>query len=438
MSNNQSVTLLELNRRIADHLKGDDLQNVWVLAELSDVTVRGGHCYMELLHKDDSGATVARARATIWASAFRTIRAEFVAATGQDFASGMRLLLRTSVTMHPLYGMSMNVTAVNPDYTAGDLLRRRREMLQRLTAQGLIDINRSLCFPEPTLRIAVVSSAGAAGYGDFMDQLRHNPHRLRFNVTLFPATLQGDSTAPTVINALHRIETRQHDFDCVVIIRGGGATSDLMSFENYDLAATVASFPLPVVVGIGHERDITVLDYVACKRVKTPTAAAEWLIELGTKALDHIDSIGRDIVLEASQRLATAQSRLARMAGAMPSLALTTLAHATTRVERLYAGLQGISSRQIAPRLQTLSQAGERLALLSTHAVATHRQRLDATADLLKALSPEATLRRGYSITRVDGHALTDPSALTDGTTLVTTLANGTVTSTVISTSTKP
>lgn len=438
MSNNQSVTLLELNRRIADRLKGDDLQNVWVLAELSDVTVRGGHCYMELLQKDDSGATVAKARATIWASAFRAIRAEFAAATGQDFASGMKLMLRTSVTMHPLYGMSMNVTAVNPDYTAGDLLRRRREMLQRLTAEGLIDINRSLCFPEPTLRIAVVSSAGAAGYGDFMDQLKHNPHRLRFNVTLFPATLQGDSTAPTVINALRRIEARQRDFDCVVIIRGGGATSDLMSFENYDLAATVASFPLPVVVGIGHERDVTVLDYVACKRVKTPTAAAEWLIELGAKALDHIDSLGRDIVLEASQRLATAQSRLARMAGAMPSLALTTLAHATTRIERLYAGLQGISSRQIAPRLQTLSQAGERLALLSTHAVATRRQRLDAAANLLKALSPEATLRRGYSITRVDGHALTDPSALTDGTTIVTTLANGTITSTVISTSTKP
>ncbi len=427
----QSISLLDLNRRIAGHLRAGDLQNVWVLAELSDVSVRSGHCYMELLQKDDNGVTVAKARATIWASAFSGIRAEFYATTGQDFASGMKLMVRISVNMHPLYGMSMNITAVNPDYTAGDLLRRRREMLQRLQSEGIADINRSLCFPEPTLRIAVVSSQTAAGYGDFMNQLAGNPLRLKFKVTLFPATLQGDSTPPTVINALRKIEASQQYFDCVVIIRGGGSTSDLMSFENYDLAAAVASFPLPVIVGIGHERDITILDYVACKRVKTPTAAAEWLIELGSKSLARLDSLGRDIALEASRRLNTAESKLARMAGALPSLASTTLAHAVTRIERLSATLQGVSTRQIAPRIQSLARMGERLALLTRHTIDTRRQKLDALQSLLNALSPEATLRRGYSITRHGGRAITSASLVKPGDVITTTLADGTIISTV-------
>lgn len=421
----QSITLVELNSRIAGHLRGADLQNVWVLAELSDVSVRGGHCYMELLQKDDNGTTLAKARSTCWATAFRSIRSEFYAATGQDFASGMKLMLRVSVGMHPIYGLSMNVTAVNPDYTAGDLLRRRREILARLEAEGIADINRSLCFAEPTLRIAVVSSTTAAGYGDFMNQLNNNALRLRFSTELFAATLQGDSTPPTVINALRRIEARQSEFDCVVIIRGGGATSDLLSFENYDLAAAVASFPLPVIVGIGHERDVTVLDYVACKRVKTPTAAAEWLIELGQQAVSRLDGLGRDIAVEAMRRLADATTYLSRLGGALPSLPPTALAHASSRLERMSAALQGVSSRSIAPRLQQLAQASQRLELLATHCVTVRRQRLDAVSQLLEALSPAATLRRGYSITRVDGHAVRSAADVAPGLQLTTTVADG-------------
>ncbi|MCM1021411.1 MAG: exodeoxyribonuclease VII large subunit [Muribaculum sp.] len=421
----EAITLSELNHRIACQLNVSPLQNVWVTAELSDVAVRGGHCYMELLQKDEAGTTVAKSRAAIWANVFRVIRSDFYAATGQDFVSGLKVMVRLSVSMHPVYGLSLVINAVNPDYTMGDLLRRRREMLQRLKAQGIADINKSLAWNEPTLRIAIVSSAEAAGYGDFMNQLAADPLKLRFTTGLFPAIMQGERTPATVIAALKRIEAEQNMWDCVVIIRGGGSSSDLLSFENYDLAAAVAQFPLPIIVGIGHERDVTILDYVACQRVKTPTAAAEFLLQLGKQSYDRLNALGRDIALSASQYIAGCFQQLGIYEGKLPSLPAAALTRASSRVDRMAMALQQISSRRLQPQMLRLESLSGTLSHSITRMLDNQRQRLCSFEQLLDALSPQATLKRGYSITRVAGTAIRSAGDVAAGVVMETTLADG-------------
>ncbi|MCM1456984.1 MAG: exodeoxyribonuclease VII large subunit, partial [Lachnoclostridium sp.] len=287
MNGTQALTLSQLNAAVSRAVaSAPGTQNVWVVAETADVRVSGGHCYMELIEKDPaSGQQRAKARANIWASAFSIISRQFLQATGRPFGSDMKVLVRVTASFHPLYGFSLNINAIDPSYTAGDLLRRRAEILARLKAEGILDMNRTLPWPDVPSRIAIISAAGAAGYGDFCRQLFLNPYRLRFTGRLFPAIMQGERSAESIIAALDAINADLDAYDCVVIIRGGGATSDLGSFESYDLAANIAQFPIPVIIGIGHERDITLLDYVANMRVKTPTAAAAWLVGRGADAL---------------------------------------------------------------------------------------------------------------------------------------------------------
>ncbi len=284
--NARALSLSQLNRRVADALSMAPLQNVWVVAELSDLRISHGHCYVELMEKDaDTGTVTARLRAVMWASVFPRLNAEFMAGTGRRLESGLKVMVCGTVSYHAAYGISFVISAIDPSYTMGEAERRRREIIDRLTKEGVLDLNRSLEWPDVPSRIAIISARGAAGYGDFIHQLFTNASHLRFSTTLFEAMMQGDRTSPSVIAALEEIAMRADDFDCVVIIRGGGATSDLLAFDDYALANNVAQFPLPVVIGIGHERDITVLDYVANMRVKTPTAAAEWLIARGDTAL---------------------------------------------------------------------------------------------------------------------------------------------------------
>lgn len=406
------LTLLDLNRRIADAIaSAPGLGNVWIVAETSDLRSTGGHCYMELIDKDPAtGTPRARARATIWASRFARLNAEFRAATGSPLSSNIKIMVQASVTYHPVYGLSLNITDVNPEYTLGDLLRRRREMLARLQAEGILNCNRELEWPAVPWRIAVISAAGAAGYGDFINQLYTNPRHLRFCTGLFEARMQGEDTAPSIIDALGRIACRQEDYDCVVIIRGGGATGDLAAFDNYELAANIALFPLPVIVGIGHERDVTLLDYVANMRVKTPTAAAEWLIGRGTAMLERLHGLGADILDAASARINAAHRRLEYITGQLPALT---------------AAVTGRAAMRVGPMAtEAMTQSIENLLRRRT-------DRLDALAAIIDTLSPEATLRRGFSITRLDGHAITNVAQASPGTTITTTLASGTLTSTV-------
>lgn len=424
------LTLLQLNQRIAGLLNVAATQNVWVVAELSDVGVRGGHCYMELLQKDpERGTTVARARAAIWASNWGRISAGFKAATGQAFATGIKVMVCASVTYHPVYGMSLVINNVNPEYTIGDLVRRRREILLRLQAEGILELNRRLTMPEPALRVAVISSAGAAGYGDFLNQLYHNAQRLRFTTCLFPAMMQGERTPSSIMDALDTIEAEADSWDCVVIIRGGGATSDLVAFDDYDLAAHVARFPLPVVVGIGHERDVTVLDYVANLRVKTPTAAAEWLVAQGSRALDRLRQIGGDLLQSLTDRITGCRTQLAYFDGLLPTASQACIERADAQLRNRMASLSALGAQRVVPQKVRLDHLAATLGSAASAAIERSKLRLDGKEALVSALSPEATLRRGYSVTRVGGRAVRDAAAVAPGTRIETELASGTITS---------
>jgi len=430
----RTLSLLELNRLVASLVQRPETQNVWVTAELSDVAVRGGHCYMELLQKDDRGLQVAKARGVIWASAFPGIDRQFFAATGQRFATGLKVMLRVSASMHPVYGFSLVVSAVNPEYTMGDLLRRRREILMRLKNEGVLEQNRELQWPAVPQRIAVISAPGAAGYGDFINQLYHNPSHLRFTTRLYPAVMQGTSAPASIIAALERVAADADMWDGVVIIRGGGASSDLQAFEDYDLAANVAQFPLPVAIGIGHERDITVLDWVANKRLKTPTAVAEWLIATGEDALGFLISTAGRILQLASDRLSGSKEQIAYAEGLLPVAARNAVQRAAMRLRNNASSLAGVSAGIVKPQLTKLAMTLRAVTDATANRIAARSARLDAIAQLLDALSPQATLRRGYSITRIDGKAVSSVNLVTPGSTIETTLADGTVTSEVTAT----
>lgn len=401
----QAISLAELNRRIGRTLAAaPGLTNIWVTAETSDLRCSGAHCYMELIQKDDNGTPLARSRAVIWGSTYSRLDAAFAAATGTRLRSDMKIMACVNVNFHPVFGMSLVISDINPAYTVGDLARRRAEIIARLRADGVFDLNRNLEWSATPQRVAIISAPGAAGYGDFVRHLHNNPRRLRFSTTLFEATMQGEHTAESVIAALERIMERVDDFDCVAVIRGGGAVADLASFDNYDLAFNIAQFPLPVIAGIGHDRDETVLDYVANTRVKTPTAAAEIIIGRTGQALDAVMTAGSGILAGVREVAGDARRQLAYYRGVLPALAENVLAR----------------------HRQSTGEAKARLIAESAGAVlARQRMRLEALGTVLEALSPEATLRRGYSITRVDGHAVTDSRKLSPGMTVRTTFAEG-------------
>lgn len=434
MTQQKVLSLYELNRHIATIVQGDPMtQSVWVTAELSDVSVRGGHCYMELLQKDERGLPVAKARGMIWANIFGRISADFRAATGQTFATGLKVMLLVSASMHPVYGFSLTVSAVNPEYTMGDLLRRRKEILQRLQAEGILELNRQLQWPTVPQRIAVISAPGAAGYGDFINQLYNNPSRIRFATKLYPATMQGVSAPASIICALEKIAAEAHLWDGVVIIRGGGATSDLQAFEDYSLAASVAQFPLPVAIGIGHERDITVLDWVANTRLKTPTAVAEWLVARGDAVMGAIMNLAARILHCATDRMAGNKEQLAQYEALLPTAATAACQRAAMRLRNASSTISGLSGR-IQTHLARLDMTAANISQATSNRLKRAEEKLNSIEQLLEVLSPVATLKRGYSITRVNGHAVTSVKGITPGCVIETTLADGTLTSEITQT----
>lgn len=429
----ETLTLEEYTARLSALIASDtSLRGVWVTAETSDVR-RALHCYLELIQKNPStGEPVARVRATIWRSAFARIDADFTAATGSRLASGMKVRVLVTANYHPAYGLSLNITDIDPAYTMGDLMRLRLEILSRLQKEGVIDLNRSLEWPDVPQRIAVISAPGAAGYGDFIHQLYSNPRYLRFTTRLFPALMQGQQAPGAIIAALEEIAAEEENWDGVVIIRGGGATSDLAAFENYDLAANIAQFPLPVIIGIGHERDVTVLDYVANMRVKTPTAAAEWLIGRGTAALDRLDSLAADIHHTASSLISASREQLAYISARLPYLPQSAIDTARKRLDRALVGLSESARTRLRPEFSRLDTAAARLAAAPSTIIERRRSCLDTIGQLIDVLSPDATLRRGYSITRIDGHAITSVDDAPSGAVIETTLADGTVRSNIL------
>lgn len=427
------ITLSEFNSRIERTLNGDtQLFNQWVIAETSDLRLnRSGHCYTELIEKDARGETVAKMGAAIWAGNYSKLYNKFLKATGQVLATGMKVLVNVSVSYHRLYGMKVVINDIDPSYTMGDMERQRQEILNRLTAEGIIDMNKQLPFPQVPQRIAVISAEGAAGYGDFMNQLLGNPYGLQFYTCLFNAVMQGAQTVPTVLAALDRINAHQELFDCVVIIRGGGATSELNSFDNYDLAANVAQFPLPVIVGIGHERDVTVLDYVAGKRVKTPTAAAEWLILQGTNALAHLNELQDAVVTAVRDTVSQAREHLAYFTSMIPATARRIIDTNRIRLDNNAKNIPVAANGLIANQRTRLNHAVERIGDVIAVAMQREQQRLQALQDKATLLSPDNTLKRGYALVRKGDKCVTAADQVHSGDQITVQFAVGTTDATV-------
>lgn len=427
----ETLTLYQLNELVRSLVTVSSTQGRWVTAELSDVNVRGGHCYMELLQKDDAGRQVAKARGVIWANRYQAISYDFLRATGQQFATGLKVRLRVSVSMHSVYGMSLVISEVDPSFTMGDLLRRRNESISKLRQLGILEANRQLKLPDFPSRIAIISAPTAAGYGDFMKQLYGNKSSLRFVTTLFPAIVQGDRAPASMIEALEMVAERSGDFDCVVIIRGGGASSDLLAFEDYDLAEAVANFPLPVLIGIGHERDVTLLDFVANKRLKTPTAVAEYLVYLGEQQLATLQHIAASILQTVTDVISGAKEQLSYLEGILPMAPVNAVRNQAGRLDRAIMNLSGVSAKHIIPAIERLKLQQETLAPLLRGAIDRTSQRLDAKEQLARALSPQSVLSRGYSITRIDGRALRNPADVVAGAEIETILAEGVIKSVI-------
>ena len=429
----QGMTLSEFNARIEQVLNNDArLRSQWVIAETSDLRLnRSGHCYTELIEKDDQGTTIAKVGAAIWASNYGNLYHKFLKATGQVLTTGMKVLVNVTATFHRLYGIKVIINDIDPSYTMGDMERQRQEIINRLKEAGVFEMNKQLPWPDVPQRVAIVSAAGAAGYGDFMNQLGYNPYGLQFYTCLFPAVMQGAQTVPMVLAALDRINRHIDVFDCVVIIRGGGATSELNSFDNYDLANEVAQFPIPVIVGIGHERDVTVLDYVAAMSVKTPTAAAEWLIQRGTNALAHLDELQDAVVNAVRDTVAEAREHLAYFTSLIPAVARGIIDTNRIKLDNYTRNIPFAANNLIANQQTRLERALERMADAVKTAMHREQQRLQALDEKATLLSPVNTLQRGYALVRKDGKCATAADQLHPGDQVTMQFADGAANATV-------
>lgn len=432
MADIKAYSLLELNTLVRRTIELGLPGQLWVEAELAEARESRGHCYMELIQKDDSTNTpVARASAKCWRQTWMMLRAHFERTTGQMFHAGMKVRLRVYAQFHEAYGFSWIVTDIDPYFTVGDMARRRQEIVRQLKAEGVFDLNRELDFPMFAQRIAVISSETAAGYGDFCNQLADNDYGFSFTTRLFPAVMQGEQVEQSVIAALDRINRCSDEFDCVVIIRGGGATSDMSGFDTLPLAENVANFPLPVITGIGHDRDESIIDMVAHTRVKTPTAAAALLISRLKATADLIDSCRERVLRAVSRRMETERMRLGRLSERIPTLFSVVRTRHESRLEIMQRRLTAAITRRLTAehhRVETLTQS---LAPLTERHMTAEHHRLDMLAQRTKALDPTLLLRRGYSITLHQGRAVRDAGELKPGDEIVTRLATGSITATV-------
>lgn len=410
-----TITLQEFNNRIKRLLADPSVMNCWVVAETTDVRINQ-HCYLQLLEKNPkTGATVAKIKAIIWGNQFRFLNARFKQVTGRDIGNDMKIMVCLSVNYSPQYGLTVVINDINPEFTLGDMERQRQEILNRLTQEGIIGQNKTVPVPPVLQRIAIVSAAGAAGYGDFMKQLTDNKYGVCFYPCLFQATMQGVKTVPTVLAALDKVEQNQHLFDCVVIIRGGGGTEELNSFDNYDLARRVATFPLPVIVGIGHERDITVLDYVAGIRVKTPTAAAEHIILQAANALAHIGDLSNQVVSIARDYIARAKEQLSYYAGNVPILAQRIIDTNTLRLQNFIQNIPLHVQRRIEGENAQLARQKDAIKNAVAQVKMKETMRLEALGDKIELLSPRKVMARGYTLTTCEGKIMTDAAQLEAG-----------------------
>lgn len=382
----KQYTLSELCAEIQDAIKYELEERYWVRAEIASMSTRG-HCYMELVEKANENTLAAKVRATCWNHVYSLLSNYFIQEAGQPLRVGMQVLVEVSVTFHPLYGLSLNIWNIDPTYTQGALAKQRQATINRLTKEGVIDLQKNLLTPTIIRKIAVISAADAAGYGDFCDQLTNNRFGYKFQLSLFAAVMQGDHAPQSIISALKKIAAQEEQWDIVVIIRGGGATTDLGCFDDYELANHCAQFPLPILSGIGHTKDMSIVDMVAHTSVKTPTAAAEWLIERINKQIEVICQL-------------------------------------TLRLQRTTQHIVTYQHNQLQNYLNRISYAAQRMMI-------HEKNNLLMLAKTIDLHSPERIFKRGYSLTTLNGQPVTKIEDIKKGDTLKTYLQNGVIESVV-------
>lgn len=406
LSSAHPITLSELQRRVKEALVERFPLPVWITAEISELKVNySGHCYLELIEKrggeGSNGVPAAQARAVVWRSAYPRIAAYFEAETGAPLAAGMQILAQVLVNYHELYGFSLQINDIDPAFTLGDMARQRRETIARLQREGVWEMNRQLPLPLVVQRIAVVSSARAAGYQDFCKELAKSPYRIE--TTLFDAVMQGAAAEDSLVAALCAVADRQAEFDAVAIVRGGGSQSDLNCFNAYRLAAYVAQFPLPVVTGIGHDKDESVVDLVARTPLKTPTAAAAWLVERMGQVDGWLEAAALQLHDATLGTMREAEVRLERLLGEVRRLAAERLTREGLRLEHAAA---------IVPeRVQTLLRQ--------------EQLRLEGASEAVAAHAPQRILQLGFAVVRAGGHALRSVGELRRSRQLTIELADG-------------
>lgn len=426
----KTVTLFELNNLVREVISSTLSEEYWVEAELSEVHEVRGHCYMELIQKElFSNTPVAKASAKCWKNKWTLLREKFQKVTREGLKPGMKVLLKVYADFHEAYGFAWIVTDINPEFTMGDMARKRQEIIDTLKREGVFELQKELVLPQFTQRIAVISSENAAGYGDFCHQLADNPQQLKFYTRLFPAVMQGEGVEESVIGALNSINENIEKFDAVVIIRGGGATSDLSGFDTLRLAENVANFPIPIITGIGHDRDESIVDMVAHTKVKTPTAAAALLIDHLNYVLERLLDAQAELIAAVRHRSELEQARIVRMSEKIPMLFSLVKTRQEQRIERHLANITASLNDKLSRERHRLSLIESQLGPTLLQQMTRENYRLQLLQQRLEALNPQRLLQRGYSITLCKGKVVKDARQLKSGDEIETKLANGKITS---------
>ena len=450
----KTYTLSELQHEIKESISEQFPFAVWIVAEINTLTRhKSGHCYMELVQKSKtSNSIIAQARATVWANKFSFISAYFESETDSELSAGMNVMLQVTITYHEIYGLSLNVIGINPTYTIGDMERAKKEIIARLINEGVFDMNKTQSFPAVVQNIAVISSSTAAGYGDFVNHLETNTYGYHINITLFEAAMQGEQTEQSVLDALNRIGEEYENYDAVAIIRGGGSKNDLSWFDNYNIAYMVTQFPLPVISGIGHERDESIVDMVAHTRMKTPTAVANFIIDYNAQFEEQVDSTSSEIFGIAKEFLMSSEMYLNNMTMSIMKVR-TRLSKDTERCDRIMSEIRtGLNVRMkeeelklnmIGNKLETsprrliseqeshLNGIKELISRTTKHRIEKANEKLSFLEHRLTLNDPRTILKRGYSITRINGKVVTNDLETNEGDIMETLLYDGKVTSMV-------
>ncbi|MBN1182454.1 MAG: exodeoxyribonuclease VII large subunit [Bacteroidales bacterium] len=453
-----AISLLELNATIREGILNLFPDSYWIIAEINDYKInRSGHCYLELIEKQkDSDAIVAKTRATIWANTFRMIRPYFETSTGRSLSEGLKIMVNVTVEFHEVYGLSLNILDIEPQYTIGDLARQRAETIAKLEKEGVINMNKGLELTLVPQKIAIISSPNAAGYKDFINQLNRNAYEYKFYTRLFPAIMQGDAAESSIIEALETIYQYEHLFEAVAIIRGGGSKSDLQCFDNYWLAFNVAQFPLPIITGIGHEQDESIIDIVAHTKLKTPTAVAEFFIDRAAEFESRLTENRNQLLQLANNALTTQHYILKNITVYLPNILESTLLRKYHQLNSLSYKFNTLAKKYLSTTKYKTNQYLSRLILLTkkyyltqTNKVFhygvetkktlknyfTHKNhQIEILTQTNTYLDPANILNRGYSLTLLNNKIVKEALDLKKGDIIKTLLKKGDIESSVTNT----